>query len=81
MVAEALGKAVFGEGVGRAVNGGPELVEGGVEGDDVLGRVEGFGLGVGAGDGEGEHGVVDGGGGGFRRKDSWGGGGGGGLWG
>lgn len=55
----------------RGTNDGcPQLVVGGVEGDEMLGRVDGLmGLRMDlAGDGEGEHGVVDFGRGGFGRE-------------
>lgn len=67
VVAHALGDAVLGVGVGGAVDGGPELVVGGVEGDDVLDGIDGVVEvpGVGIGGGEGEEGVVDLGSGGF----------------
>lgn len=40
MVSKALSKAVFGVGVGRAVDGGPQLVVGRVVGDHVLGGIQ-----------------------------------------
>ena len=71
MVAHALGDAVLGEGVARALDGGPELVVGGVEAHQVLGRVDGPREGRGGGgDGEGQHGVVDVGRGGASREEA-----------
>ena len=47
VVAHALGDAVLGVGVGRALDGGPELVVGGVETHEVLSGVDGPGEGRG----------------------------------
>lgn len=72
MVAHALSDTVFGVWVGGAIDGSPELVVGGIEGDDVLDRVNGFVICI--GDRESERGVVDLGGGGFggESDSSWG---------
>lgn len=59
MVAEPLREPILGVGVGGAVDGGPELIVGGVIGDHVLGGVERGGGGGGfGGGGEGQGGVV-----------------------